>query len=263
MSTAAIEMDFREKICAEVHLFAEGAERYQVFTPFQFDDGDHLSIILKRDQHGSQWVLSDEGNTIMRLTYDIDEAALGRGTRRQIIADALTMFGAEDRSGEIILGVEDSQFGNALFAFVQVILKISDVSLLSRDRVRTAFMDDFRHLTVEAVPEARRTFNWHDRERDPMGKYRVDCRINGMRRPVMLHALHNNYRTQTATIAIHQFIQWGLEFQPVAVFENQEQISSAVLARFNDVCETQFSNLMQERNRFISFLRESVDWVAS
>ena len=258
MSTSAIETDFREKICAEVRLFAEGVERYQVFTPFQFDDGDHLSIVLKRDRRGSHWVLSDEGNTIMRLTYDIDEIALGRGTRRQIISDALTMFGAEEQSGEIVLRIEDAQFGNALFSFIQVILKISDVSLLSRDRVRTTFMDDFRRLTVEAIPDTRRSFNWYDHERDPAGKYKVDCRINGMKRPILLHALHNNYRTQTATIALHQFMQWGLDFQPVAVFENQAHISGAVLARFTDVCETQFSNLTQERGRFISFLKESV-----
>ena len=258
MSTSAIETDFQEKICAEVRLFAEGAERYQVFTPFQFDDGDHLSIVLKRDRYGSHWVLSDEGNTIMRLTYDIDEIVLGRGTRRRIISDALTMFGAEEQSGEIVLRIEDAQFGNALFSFVQVILKISDVSLLSRNRVRTTFRDDFHRLTVEAIPDARRSFNWYDHERDPVGKYKVDCRINGMGRPILLHALHNNYRTQTATIALHQFMQWGLDFQPVAVFENQAHISGAVLARFTDVCETQFSNLTQERSRFISFLKESV-----
>ena len=102
MSTSDIEMDFREKICAEVNLFEEGVERYQVFTPFQFDDGDHLSIVLKRDIRRPQWILSDEGNTIMRLTYDIDEAALSRGTRRQVISDALSMFGAEEHSGEIV-----------------------------------------------------------------------------------------------------------------------------------------------------------------
>ena len=72
--------------------------------------------------------------------------------------------------------------------------------------------------------------------------------------------MYNNYRTQTATIALHQFMQWGLDFQPVAVFENQDNISGAVLARFSDVCETQFSNLTEERSRLIGFLRESIDW---
>ena len=42
-------------------------DRYQVFTPFLFDDGDHLVIVLKRNN--SHWVLSDEGHTYMHLTY--------------------------------------------------------------------------------------------------------------------------------------------------------------------------------------------------
>ena len=29
-----------------------------MFTPFRFDDGDHISIVLKKEQTG--WVLSDE-----------------------------------------------------------------------------------------------------------------------------------------------------------------------------------------------------------
>ena len=44
-----IERDFREKVSDDVRLIAEGAGRYQVFTPFCFNDGDHLSIVLKQD----------------------------------------------------------------------------------------------------------------------------------------------------------------------------------------------------------------------
>ena len=48
-------------VAAGIHLVSEGIERYRVFTPFQLDDGDHLSIVLKKE--GGDWVLSDEGHT--------------------------------------------------------------------------------------------------------------------------------------------------------------------------------------------------------
>ena len=52
-----IERDFREKVSDDVRLIAESTGRYLVFTPFCFNDGDHLTILLKRDW--IHWYLSD------------------------------------------------------------------------------------------------------------------------------------------------------------------------------------------------------------
>ena len=142
MTNDTIEQDFRAKVSAKVRLASEGVDRYRVFTPFRFDDGDHLSIVLKKV--GTQWALSDEAHTYMHLTYDIDESDLHRGNRQKIISNALSIFHVEDRDGELTLGVKDDHYGDALYSFIQALLKISDVSYLSRERVRSTFMDDFR-----------------------------------------------------------------------------------------------------------------------
>ena len=59
MTMHAVTHAFHAKVSAKVRLAGEGVDRYRVFTPFLFEDGDHLSIVLKRD--GAQWVLSDGG----------------------------------------------------------------------------------------------------------------------------------------------------------------------------------------------------------
>ncbi|MCP4548421.1 MAG: DUF1828 domain-containing protein, partial [bacterium] len=86
MSFDTIERDFHEKVSGKVSLAAEGMDRYRVFTPFLFEDGDHLAIVLKKE--GPGWVLSDEAHTYMHLTYDIDEKDLQRGARQKIISNA-------------------------------------------------------------------------------------------------------------------------------------------------------------------------------
>lgn len=256
MKLENIEQDFRAKVCAQVHLGGEGVRRYRVFTPFRFEDGDHLAIVLK-DEAG-QWVLSDEGHTYMHLTYDLDERSLHTGTRQQIITNALNAFTVEDREGELILTIPDGQYGNALFNFVQALLKITDVTYLSRERVKSAFMEDFRAFMEEHVSEARRQFDWHHPRHDPEGKYLVDCRINGVARPIFVYALPNDNATRDATISLHQFERWGLAFRSVSIFENQEEINRKVLARFSDVCDKQFSSLAANSDRIVRHLQEAL-----
>lgn len=257
MPIDAIERDFKAKVCENLRIVPDGSERYRVFTPFTFDDGDGLSIVLKKD--GGGWVLSDEANTYMRLTYDIDEQDLFRGRRWAVISNALSLFQVEDRDGELILGVPDGMYGDALFSFVQAILKIADVSYLSRERVRSTFMDDFHALMADAAPRERLAFDWHDAARDPQAMYSVDCRVNGMEKPLLVHALASDGKTRDATISLLQFEKWDMPFRSLAIFENQETISRKVLARFSDVSEKQFSGLAGNGERIRRFIADAIE----
>lgn len=98
MNTAVIETSLREKVGAKTRIAMEGDERFRVFTPFLFEDGDHLAIVLKKREN--MWVLSDEGHTYMHLTCDLDEKDFQKGTRQKIIGNALSAFRVEDRDGE-------------------------------------------------------------------------------------------------------------------------------------------------------------------
>ena len=141
MRVKTVELDFRKNFSEKIQLLKEGDHRFRVSTPFRFDDGDHLVIVLKKE--GESWMLSDEAHTYMRLTYDIEESDLHKGTLQKIISNALSEFQIEDREGELLLHLSEDSCGEALYSFVQAILKISDVSFLSRERIRSMFKEEF------------------------------------------------------------------------------------------------------------------------
>ncbi len=249
MMSENIVDDFRKKVCEEIRLAREGINRYIVFTPFMFDDGDHLSILLK--QKDNYWYLSDEGHTFMHVSYD--EIDVDKGTRSKIIDTVLSSYGIQNDNGELKAIIEADAYGDTLYSFIQGLIKITDVSYLTRERVRGTFMEDFKAFLEEQVPEDKRIFDYSDSQYDPNKKYVVDCRINGTKRPLFVYAIPNDDRCRDATITCLQYEKYRVQFTATAIFENQEEISRKVLARFSDVCEKQFSSLQSAKERFESY----------
>jgi hypothetical protein len=253
MTSEAILQSFKQTVCAEVRLLPEGIDRYRVFSPFTFSDGDHFSIVLKRD--GLDWILSDEGHTMMHLSYRMEYRDIMQGNRGEIISDLLSMYGIEDRGGEFIHVVPGEQYGDALFQMVQGLLRISDISFLSRELVRSTFREDvFAYIESLTPISGRFVRGWHDSEHDPEGKYKADGYLNTLHEPIVLFILQNDIRVKDATINLLQYEKWGLSVHSLAIFENQESINRKALARLSDVCDKMFSSYTGNKDRIGQYI---------
>ncbi len=254
MTLEAIESDFKKKVCDKVRLYPEGKDRFRVFTPFRFNDGDHLSIVFKKI--GPRWILTDEGHTFMHLSYDMDSADLQQGNRRKIIDKALAGFGVRDEEGELLVEIEDEQYGDALFSYVQGIVHILDVTYLNREIIKSTFMADLRTVIESSVPQNAKEFDWYDQESDPDGKYPVDCRIERPGKPLFVFGVNNEQKCDLVTIVALHFEKIRYAFDSVAIFDEQEAIGRKPVARLSDVIGKQFSTLTGNQERIKAYLAE-------
>jgi hypothetical protein len=192
----------------------------------------------------------------MHLSYeDVD---LSKGGYKEIVNNTVSAFGLLNREGELTLPIPEMRFGDALFSYIQALVKISDVKYLERERVRSLFMEEFRGFLTEIIPDPRRKFDYCHPQRDPKRVYPIDCRTETGNKPLFVFGITGDSKCQTATNIIYWWERQGERFDVMAIHENMEEINSRMLARFSDVCGKQFSSLPTNRDRIKSFLDESL-----
>jgi len=258
MSIQEINETLQQAIGQQVTVELEGNNRFPVLTPFMMDDGDHYNIVLRGQEGQQNWVITDEGETLLHLSYWMDYNSLKKGTRQQVIERVLGQYGIDNRDGELRLEIKYDELSSAIFTFLQALTRVTDITYLSREQARATFLEDFRELLRTTVPEERLTFDYNHPRYDRQRIYTVDALVNHRDVPLYIFAIGSNDRCRDVTINLHTYKTWKIEYQSVAVFEDQKSISRDVLARFSDVADKQFSSLVSSEAQIVDYLKKQL-----
>jgi uncharacterized protein DUF1828 len=252
LETENIISDILSRICSGIEVLPEGLDRYLIITPFVFDDGDSIKIVLK-DYGSKNPYLTDEGHTLMHLSYN--NVNIDSGSRSQLFEDILSRNLIRNEDGELIQKISDvKDLGDNVYTYVQGLLNVSDLEYLKRERVRSTFYEDVKGFITERFPDTNVLFDHTIEEKDHQGLYPVDCVIKSGKRDIFLFSILNDDKCRDATISMLQFEKYGIEFNSIAIFQNQEEINRKVLSRFTDVCEKQFSTLDSAKERICRYV---------
>jgi hypothetical protein len=76
-----------------------------------------------------------------------------------------------------------------------------------------------------------------------------------MKRPLFVYGIPNETKANLAALSLLRFDNWGVPFQSLGVFEDQESLDPKPVARFTDAVEKSFSNLPGNKDGILRYIR--------
>lgn len=237
-----LEKTLCERLCAKVTVHKRDDSTLMLDTPFTFPDGDQYPIYLTETRAGGV-VLSDQGHTLMHISYEHDVDAFLEGTRAALLEQVVREAGMRERAGVFSVEVAPEQLAEAVFQFGQALTKVYDLTFLSRAHVASTFYEDLKATLFSMIDAEDIEADYAPPDTD-RNSYRVDYRLWGRReRPVFLYGVPNRDKARLTTIMLSHFLLHKLSFESVIVFEDQQEIPRFDLARLTNVADTAVASL--------------------
>jgi len=235
------------QLCANVSLVSRSNNKLMLKTPFHYPDGDHYPIYLEETGTGGLRI-SDGGHTLMHLSYENDIDKFFEGTR-QILMSQVVAQGDVDYSestGEFYVETSVEEMASAVFRLGQTITRVHDLTFLNRSHVASTFYDDLKEQIISLVPDERVKRNYVIPGLPGGDNYPVDFCIKTAQTPLFLYGVPNRDKTRLTTIFLQYLIQHDIKFDSLLVFEDQQEIPRADLARLSNVGGEMISSLNAE-----------------
>lgn len=238
------------QLCSKVELVRRPDGKVMLDTPFRYPDGDHYPVYLTETGTGGVRV-SDGAHTLMHLSYENDVDKLFAGRRRTLMDEVVRHAGVtfDDVTGEFYVEVGAEHLADAVFRLGQAITRIYDLTFLNRSHVASTFQDDLAETLLNLIPEDRIARDYvvpglPDGERYPVD-FRIDA-VSGI--PLFLYGIANHDKARLTTIFLQYMNQHRVDFDSLLVFENQEEIPRADLARLSNAGGEMVASLNAERD---------------
>ncbi len=249
-----------DSLRAEVDLRRRGMNDYRVDVPFYFSDGDGVKIILK-DHGDGDYTLTDEGHTLMRLSYqdlDLD----GSPARRSLFEKILSSHFLKNQDGRLALtDIREADLGSAIFTFAQGVMKVADMAFfLKRERMRNLFIEELKALVAEVIGERKAVFDYCNPDIDADRKYPIDCLIVERRdRRVHLYGAHTDVKAKDSMLSMYYYAGAGDKTPSCVVFDAEGSVGNKTKAQVADIADKTISSIGAIRETLPRFVEKFED----
>lgn len=217
-----------ESWCAELDAERVG-DGVRMSLPLTELDGDAVTVWLSPTFGG--WRISDQGTTLMRLSYQHDIDSLLEGTRGQVFERILTEHSVCYDDGRLIADVAERDLAGSLLQFGHAIQRISDLRFWTRTRVASSFYDDLSELLASIVGVERIHRDYAAPNVPSSGDYPIDFYVDGGAEPLYVFGVPTKDKARLATIVLQHLQQHAPKFNSLVVFQNVSELASKDMKR--------------------------------
>lgn len=217
----------------------------RLYAPFFHEDGDMYSIYLETADDSV--IIRDFGNTLMRVAYTFD---IDTQNKRNILNNIVKSNYGELEDGELIIRTTLDHLPDSIFQYSQLVSKVSDIDILSRETVKSMFFDylnEFLMLEFMKYGIKERTFPTRDRQ------LIVDYEIPAAK-PIYLFGVNDNNKASKVIISCLTFQKKQMPFRSVVIHEDFDSLSSFYRNQITNAADKQFTTLDDFRLEGPSFI---------
>lgn len=149
MSLSQIETDLKAQVSSSVYVEKDDHGQPYIVTPFAFDDGDEPVIALV--PNGKGWMLSDFGNTLLRLSYRLDADEYDSPETQRKIDAAVALAQITKQGGKLTRALPEGEYAVALFEFTHALMRIDELGRIAMQQPQPAL--SARKLTRPELKE--------------------------------------------------------------------------------------------------------------
>ncbi len=242
MNTLDLESTLCRALCGSVTVQQHGDALWRVDTPWTFPDGDGYSIYISPSPTGGLRI-SDQGITLMRLSYENDLAKLREGTRGRLLTQVLADAGLVEDDGEFFLDSTADDLGANVLRLGQALTRVHDLTFLNRVRVESTFYEDLREKLHALVGAERLTEGYVVPGVANARDYPVDYFVAGGASPLYLFGVPNRDKARLATIILQHLIGSKHDFNSMIVFQNMAELPRPDLSRLTNAANDMIDSL--------------------
>jgi hypothetical protein len=221
----------------------------QLYAPFFHADGDMMDIFI-RELDGKTIRISDEGLTLMRLSYQYEvDTANKRKIFNRIVNESHVNV---DDKGNIFLDCPASSLYPGLMQFTGAVTKVTNMRLFKRAWVQSEFLEQLDEYVMSGLSRYLPQRKYHPLpEKD---EYEVDYCVNHRPRPLYLFGVNNDAKARLSTISCQKFISSRIRFSSLIILSDLEDVSRKDQARLMSAADKQFPSLDDFKEHAVEYI---------
>lgn len=216
---------------------------------FKFPDGDHFPIYVSETKNGNI-VLSDQGHTLMHISYEHDIDSFYKDPRKESLLKQIVLESKiKEKSGVFSVESKPDDIVEAIFRFGQSLTKIYDITFLKRESTATQcnFYEQLEAVMSYVSNSVEVSKDYIPVEFSEKKNYMVDYRFNGKdNRSVFVYGIHNRNKAQRTTITLSQFLLNDVSFTSILVLKDETVIPKIDLGFLRDAAGSDPLNIRQK-----------------